>query len=197
MPSFGTDTMFFIPITDIPKNKKPTYLRIVAAFRPEKPNPRRVHFTVGGNRIDYDGDVSTKTADLTTIKILLNSVISTPNARFMTGDLKDFYLKTPMKTYEYMHIPINIIPESIMTEYKLAPLIHHGQVYVEIRKGMYGLPQAGRIEMIALPNFLLPMAILQSPLRLASGKMPIGTLSSVLLLMTLASSTPTNKMLTA
>mgnify|MGYP003551073823 CR=1 FL=1 len=38
MPS-GTNTMFFIPVTSIPKGKKPTYLHIVAALRPEKPNP--------------------------------------------------------------------------------------------------------------------------------------------------------------
>jgi hypothetical protein len=94
----GTETMFFIPVSAIPKGRKATYLRIVSAFRPEKPNPRRVRFTVGGDRIDYTGDVSTKTADLPTVKTLLNSVISTPGARFMTGDLKDFYLNTPMET---------------------------------------------------------------------------------------------------
>jgi hypothetical protein len=45
---------------------------------------------MGGNLIFYNGDVSTKTADLTTVKCLINSTISTPNGRFMTGDLKDF-----------------------------------------------------------------------------------------------------------
>jgi hypothetical protein len=30
-----------------------------------------------------------------------------------------------------------------MTEYKLLPLVHRDHVYVEIHKGMYGLPQAG------------------------------------------------------
>jgi hypothetical protein len=40
--------------------------------------------------IDYPGEVSTKTADLCTAKLLFNSVISTPDAQFMTGDLKDF-----------------------------------------------------------------------------------------------------------
>jgi hypothetical protein len=148
--------MFFIPVSAIPKGRKATYLRIVAAFRPEKPNPRRVRFTVGGDRIDYTGDVSTKTADLPTVKTLLNSVISTPGARFMTGDLKDFYLNTPMKTYEYMRIPVTVIPDSIYEEYNLAPLVHHGHVYVEIRKGMYGLPQAGRIANDRLTAFLAP-----------------------------------------
>jgi hypothetical protein len=144
MPT-GTDTMFFIPVTAIPKGRKATYLRIVAAYRPEKENPRRVRFTVGGDRIDYAGDVSTKTADLTTVKALLNSVLSTPNAKLMTADLKDFYLNTPLTTYEYMRIPISVIPQDIIDQYQLEPLIHNNAVYVEIRKGMYGLPQAGRI----------------------------------------------------
>jgi hypothetical protein len=131
MPS-GTNTMFFIPVTAIPKGKKPTYLKIVAAFCPKKANPCHIHFTVGGNCITYDGDVSMKTTDLTTVETLLNSVISMPNACFMVGDLKDFYVNTPMTEYEYMCIPVSVIPESIMHEYNLADFIHHNHVYVEI-----------------------------------------------------------------
>lgn len=88
----GTNTMFFIPHTALPKGRKPTYLRVVAAFRPEKDNPRRIRWTCGGDRVEYPGDVSTKTADISTAKLLFNSVLSTPNAKFMTGDLKDFTL---------------------------------------------------------------------------------------------------------
>jgi hypothetical protein len=131
MPS-GTDTMFFIPVTAIPKDKKGTYLCIVAAYCPEKENLCRIHFTCGGDRIIYLGDVSTKTADLATVKIHPNSVISTPCARYMTANLKDFYLNTPMDSFEYMHVPIDIIPDSIMDEYKLHDHIHNGYVYVEI-----------------------------------------------------------------
>jgi hypothetical protein len=39
-----------------------------------KRKPRRVRFTVGGDRIEYAGEVSTKTADLTTVKTFFNSV---------------------------------------------------------------------------------------------------------------------------
>ena len=92
----GTDTMFFIAYKDIPKGRKATYLRVVAAFRPEKANPRRIRWTVGGDRIDYPYDVSTKTAELTTAKLLFNSVLSTPNAKFLGLDIKDFYLGTHM-----------------------------------------------------------------------------------------------------
>jgi hypothetical protein len=99
--------MFLIPFSAISKGKKATYLRIVAALHPEKSNPRRIRFTLGGTQIEYAGDVSTKTADLTTVKVFFNSIISTPNARFMTADLKDFYLETPMEEFEYMRIPVS------------------------------------------------------------------------------------------
>jgi hypothetical protein len=137
--------MFFIPHTSIPKNKKPTYLQVVAAFHPEKTNPRQIRWTVGGDRIFYAADVSTKTADLTTAKILFNSVISTPCAKFLGLDIKDFYLRTPMKDFEYMHIPLHMLPQAIIDQYNLTPLVHNNYVYVEIRKGMYGLPQAGKL----------------------------------------------------
>ena len=53
------------------------------------------------NRIDFPGDVSTKTADIVTVKVLLNSVMSTPAARFMTADRKDFNLGTIMDLFHY------------------------------------------------------------------------------------------------
>jgi len=160
----GTNTMFFIPVTAIPQGRKATYLRVVAAFRPEKANPRRVRWTVGGDKVDYPYDVSTKTADLTTAKLLFNSVLSTPGARFMTADLKDFYLGTPMDRYEYMRIPVDMLPTAIIDQYDLTPLIHNGHVYVEIRRGMYGLPQAGKIANDQLIKFLAPHGYRPAPI---------------------------------
>ena len=95
---------------------------------------------------------------VTTVKLHLNSVISTTAARYMTGDLKDFYLNTPMekKDYAYMRIPVSVIPDSIFQEYNLAQYVSNGYVYVEIRKGMYGLPQAGKIANDRLVKFLEP-----------------------------------------
>jgi hypothetical protein len=139
------NTIYFIHPSSIPKDCKVTYLRVVSAMRPEKANPHRIRWTVGGDKIDYPFDVSTKTADLTTAKLLFNSVLSTPNARFLTANLKDFYLGTPMSRYEYMRVPIWMLPAAIIEQYNLTPLFHNGFVYVEIRRGMYGLPQAGRL----------------------------------------------------
>jgi hypothetical protein len=45
--------------------------------------------------------------------VFFNSIVSMPNARFMTADLKYFYLETPMDEFENMRIPVSIIPEAI------------------------------------------------------------------------------------
>ncbi len=52
----------------------------------------------------------------------------------------------PMADPEYMRLRLEIIPEKIIVKYNLRDLVDaDGWVYVEIRKGMYGLPQAGII----------------------------------------------------
>jgi hypothetical protein len=48
-----------------------------------------------------------------------------------------------MPRYEYMKIPVELIPPEIMIAYNLYDKVHNGYVYIEIQKGMYGLPQAG------------------------------------------------------
>jgi hypothetical protein len=101
MPT-GTDTVHFIPFSDLPVGRKPTYLRIVAECKPNKEVKHRVRFTCGGDRIIYPGKVSTETADLITAKLLFNSVISTPGAKLAAFGIKNFYLNNPMERYEYM-----------------------------------------------------------------------------------------------
>ena len=64
------------------KGKKPTYAQVVVNFRPQKADPNRVRITAGGNLIKFAGDLTTRTADLTTEKMLRNSTISTEGARF-------------------------------------------------------------------------------------------------------------------
>jgi hypothetical protein len=67
----GTLTCCFIHPDEIPEGKRATYIRITAEYREQKADPYRVRCTVGGNLIDFPGDKSTKTAELTTIKCLL------------------------------------------------------------------------------------------------------------------------------
>ncbi len=60
---------------------------------------------------------------MTLVKTMLNSVISTRGAKCVMLDIKDFYLNTPMKRYEYMHIEITDIPEEIIKEYKIREIV--------------------------------------------------------------------------
>ena len=149
-----TNTMFFIPFSQVPKHKRPTYARFVCSYRPQKTEPYRTRIPVGGNLIDYPGNLSMKVADMTTFKIIVNSTLSTPSARWLGLDVKNYYLGTPMDDYEYMFIPTNSIPEEIIAHYKLRDLVHNGRVYIEIRHGMYGLPQAGILVEQQLTRFL-------------------------------------------
>ena len=55
-------------------------------------NPKRVQWTAGGDKIKYTENITTQTADIQTAKCLFNSVVITLNVRFITLDLKYFYL---------------------------------------------------------------------------------------------------------
>ena len=48
------------------------------------------------------------------VKMLVNSVISKIGNKFMTGDIKNFYLNTPFKLYEYVCLQLEDIPEEIV-----------------------------------------------------------------------------------
>jgi hypothetical protein len=145
----GTDTIFFIPRHMVPKERTRdvTYGLITCLIRPEKiDEPNRTRLVAGGDRVHYPFDAGTPTADLLTVKLLINSVISTPGAKFFTMDIKNFYLNTPMARYEYMRLKLADMPADVIEHYKLLDVATpDGFVYCEIRKGMYGLPQAGII----------------------------------------------------
>jgi hypothetical protein len=109
----GTDTCFFVTLKSIPNDRKITNGKIVCDYKPHKQEKERVRLTVGGNRLDYSGDVATSTADITTFKIIINITLSKEDAAMMMMDIKNYYLSTPLPRF----------------------------VYIEIRKGMYGLKQ--------------------------------------------------------
>ena len=93
----GTETMKFIQKHEVPTNNKVTYAQFLCNYRPQKEKKERTKITVGGDRLDNQGGVSTKTEGLKTIKLLLNSLLSSIWAQFMTSDVKNFYLNTPME----------------------------------------------------------------------------------------------------
>ena len=114
--------------------------------RPEKAEPNRTRFTVGGDRIIYSGEVATPTADMLVAKMLFNSVISTKDTRFMTMDISKFYLMTPLHHPEFIRVKLNDIPNEVINKYKLREkATKNGSIYIRAKRGMYGLPQAGLI----------------------------------------------------
>ncbi len=56
---------------------------------------------------------------------------------------------------KYMRLKLSDIPEEIIKQYKLREITTpDGYVYMEIMKGMYGLPQAGIIAQVLLEEHL-------------------------------------------
>jgi hypothetical protein len=61
-----------------------------------------VILTVGGDRLDYSGDVSTSTANITTFKFMINITLPTKDAAMMMMDIQNYHVVTPLPWYEYM-----------------------------------------------------------------------------------------------
>jgi hypothetical protein len=142
--------------------KTPTYYNRVVKEKWQavlKSIERRVRGTAGGDRITCDYDVSASTASLTTLKILLNVVVS-ENSNFGTIDLTDYYLGTLLPELEYIKIYVDNYPAEVLAELGLTDFVQtdkHGKVFVycAIHKTMYGLAMSGKLCKIDLVALLL------------------------------------------
>jgi hypothetical protein len=143
----GTNTCFFIKLKNIPKDRKITYGKSVCDYKPHKKEKERVRLTVSGARLDYFGEVATSTADISIFKILINITLYTKGSEMMMMDINHYYLGPPLPRYEYIRMLLSRLPGEIVNKYNLRDLAVIGWVYIEIRKGMYGLKQAGLLEL--------------------------------------------------
>ena len=57
-----------------------------------------------------------------------------------------FYLNTPLNRPGYVKIWLAEITQEFMDEYDLETWTQEGRIYPEIRKGVYGITQTGKIE---------------------------------------------------
>jgi hypothetical protein len=101
----------------------------VCYLKPHKQDQEHARITVGGDRLDYSGEVATPTADITTFKILINSTLSTEDAEMMM-DIKNYYLGTPLDRYEYMRMSLKLFPREIIEKYNLELMALDGWVYI-------------------------------------------------------------------
>jgi hypothetical protein len=99
----ATNTIFFLPhdeIQNIPKDQTVMYACIVIDHRPQKEDPNCIRITLGGNRINYPFELTMRTTDMVSSKLLWNSTISTPGACFAETDIKNMYLETPLDHFD-------------------------------------------------------------------------------------------------
>jgi hypothetical protein len=83
-------------------------------------------------------------------------MLSTQKAKYMRLNLKKYFLSVPLNQYEYMCIPLELFPTWIVAQYDLLTKVHRGHIYLEMRRAVWGLPQAGILANKLLRKRLAP-----------------------------------------
>ena len=84
-------------------------------------------------------------------------MVSTPGARCLLANIKHLYLNNILPEPEFMWIPLKTIPQEIIDAYKLTALVdNQGWIHMRIKKGIYGLKQAGIIANQELVKYMAP-----------------------------------------
>ncbi len=106
--------------------------------------------------INYKASSLVCTADLDTTKLHWNSVISTALAKYMCLVIKNFYLTAAPEYFEYMKIPLTLLPKWIVKQYNLTQHALNDFVHLEMRRAVWGLPQASILANKCLRRKLAP-----------------------------------------
>jgi hypothetical protein len=141
-----TRTMDWMDFKDKPNDRLSSYYNPQCSLKKGEAGQliRRVRGTYGGNLSDYAGNRSSWTADMQTIKLLLNAAVS-EDANLCTADIGDFYLGSTLEHEEYMWLTKVQVPDDIIAKYGDRIKWCGDKTMVRIVKGLYGLPQAGRL----------------------------------------------------
>ena len=100
------------------------------------------------------GGLSKASASMETIKMHWNSILSTPGAKYCTGDISNMYLMLDLPESVYVRFKADQVPPRIIEYYDLQEKIHNGYIYARINKAWYGLKQTGKIVHDDLVNHL-------------------------------------------
>ena len=87
----------------------------------------------------------TPTGSIELEKLIFNSVISLRNARFVSFDISNFYLKNHLDRYKYARVRLANISDEFVQEYNLTEKYRNRWIYFEVCKGVYSLPQSGKL----------------------------------------------------
>ena len=125
---------------------------------------------------------------------MINSVVSTDGAKFMTINISDFYLNTPLKRFEYVKLKMTHVPDKIKAKYYLHNKAIDGQcISRSIQQFIVYLNQVCS-PMSSSKNDWKIMNTNRANSFQACGNTKPGQSNSLSLSMTLVSSTNKNKM---
>ena len=133
----STDTIGFFNQSEVPSIAKVTYANFVAGFWSLQNEQFRIRFIVGGDKLEFVEDTGAPSTYIVELKILADSTISDDHkgARFLSCDLKDFFLASPIDKPEYTNMKYPFIPDDIKDQYSLAnKMTHDGYVYIKIKR---------------------------------------------------------------
>ena len=161
-----TGNIFFIKKEDVPSNRKVSYTNYVCNIRPHKTEIHRVCMTAGGNYLDYPGNARCPVVCMLNSKLHINITISDAHkgACYLGIDIKNFYLFTLMQYYQYIRFLPKMVPQEVWDDPRYdIPIATGGFIYLEIRRGMYGLTEAGVIAFDQIVRYLAPHGYETSP----------------------------------
>ena len=78
----------------------------------------------------------------------------------MCLDIGNFYLMAALEYFEYMKMPLALFPTWIVEQYNLKELALNGYVHLEMRRAVWGLPQAGilaNLRILRMREYARPM----------------------------------------
>jgi hypothetical protein len=103
--------------------------------RKGRTQPNAIHSR--GRQNQHPGKVATTTVEMLGAETLINSVISTQGVCFMTINISNFYLMTPLHRPEFIQIKISDIPHEVIDKYKLREkATKNGSINIRAKRGM-------------------------------------------------------------
>ena len=99
---------------------------VVCEVKPHKEDPNRTRITVAGSQICYPGDVGTPNGSLDLFKLIINSVLSRRNARFVSFGLNTYISKSRWTDQKYVCIKFSDIRQEFIEEYDLREAAQNG-----------------------------------------------------------------------
>ena len=162
----GNKHDIFIHWSKISVRRKEKYVQTVCDICTQKIEIQLVRLPEGLKLIKYPGDVITPKAGIKMIKYHWNNIVSYKRPQYMLMDAE--YTK---RLHEKIRIcqfrNLKTIPDAFFIQYNLGQYTYRGYVCAEIRKVMYGLPQARIILHYQLVEVLEPFGY--APISVRSG----------------------------